>query len=869
MTRRSRTQRTAWFALSLALVFFAGACGTSDSNGNGGGNGTAPPLGRQVVNGTVDGPPAVTQVSNSLGQAPVSAGAYTVESFGTGRQLAFATDTAGIPVLFGFIDSTHGELNARTTAEVLVYFASGGFLASSEHQELLLELLADMPEIDDFAAALAAALEADPALFGGAGDPAVLADLAARLRDLVESLAAAVDEPIARAYTEIVRRGVVVNPAEPKSGIRIDLVSGINAVTMTNTYRRLAHCYIDRVSTFDAQGNETPAAQKVTDFEVPAIQGLGTTIGTFIDILWGRFAYTERSTDPVELEPVDGAAKTRFRLAVVGPGAGLGDFGELTDAERAKQDEVVKTFVVRDLLLPLILNVLIPNSSLDDYLRFTGGGDLVQDLVGILTTSVPGIWEKSAAGDISGAVFDAYNAIMNSNTLRRSIGEALIPLIEDLADSDTAQRAVGNATSFLRALALVDTLLAVFDASIVGGALLASNAADIWTLDVTAPRINLNPTSAAVGFGHRQDFVVTVPEAGGADVNLVYHWSNTAGFGALTDGIGGHVDDFDSSRDTVTFTANDDDRAGTDTITVEVFELSGPGQSERRSLGKQTATVEVLERQSKFVFTFGGVIGGRIATINEDGSDFQTLASGGDNFGPRWSPDGSKIVWTKRTAEGAFIWMMNADGTGQERIDEAMGFAPSFTPDGRKLGFQRDGEVAVIDLASRQVMQLTPDDDDFFMGAPSFSPDGNTIATQRAGNIPDGDGQRFQYALVTFGAGGVTPGLAMTELIESGANSQARFGPTGQLAAALNDDRDAGLIAGIYLLNGSPAPVHTNDDFGRIPPPGFSFSPDGKQMVVSPTGEDGLLVIDLDSGDERVVAVAGTALHVDWQPRGG
>lgn len=579
-------------------------------DGSDGGDGGPPPVTRATVQGTVEAPAGVTLAStiNSLGEDPIRDGAFACEVVQGGRQLTFATTAAGHPALAGWLDAEHAILSPRTTAEVLVYWASGGFAATSAHQERALDLLAEMPELDPLAASLEAALEADPEGFA-----TVREELADQLADLVTDLAASADGA-GREFRETVSRGILVNPAESRSGVTLNTVAGINALTLTNRYRRLGHCFIDRKSTFDSEGRETPSPKAITNFEVPAVQGLGNTVGTFVDCLWGRFAYQEKSTEPYELEAVAGAAKTRYRVCLVGPGAGTGQLAELSAAELSQQQFTTQTFVVRDLFLPLVLNVFVPYSSLDDYLMFIGGGDVVGDFIGIVGTNVPGIWEKAYAGDVKGALFDAYHTIASSSTFRNALCQKLLDLVTNLTDLETAEKCFGNAQKLLGAMKVVDAFLAVFDAAAVGAGVAQSNLADVWTVDVTPPEVKLTPAASEIGFEDTVALTCTVPEASGAGVTLVYRWSCAAQFGHLADGLPGHSDNFDSSRNQVTYTAGETDE-GTDTITVEAFQLSGPAQHERKSLGTATATVEVGEAGE---LVLGGATAGAGFSIDDN-----------------------------------------------------------------------------------------------------------------------------------------------------------------------------------------------------------------------------------------------------------
>ncbi len=64
---------------------------------------------------------------------------------------------------------------------------------------------------------------------------------------------------------------------------------------------------------------------------------------------------------------------------------------------------------------------------------------------------------------------------------------------------------------------------------------------------------------------------------------------------------------------------------------------------------------------------------------------------------PAWSPDGQKIAFASVRDGNQEIYVMNADGSGQQRLtrNTAGDYAPAWSPDGRKIAFvsQRDGHV--------------------------------------------------------------------------------------------------------------------------------------------------------------------------------
>lgn len=200
--------------------------------------------------------------------------------------------------------------------------------------------------------------------------------------------------------------------------------------------------------------------------------------------------------------------------------------------------------------------------------------------------------------------------------------------------------------------------------------------------------------------------------------------------------------------------------------------------------------------------------GGRIAFQSHRGGglDVWTMKSDGSSpvrltdhpepdYLPAWSPDGRKIVFTSWRREGGdlarapHLYIMNADGTGQHRLVHRSletSSGATWSPDGRRIVYsRRSGEKGaalwMADRDGRNERRIT-EGGETYHGSPVFSPDGTRIAfyadngTTSAIEVmrANGTGRRIVFA--------------------AGKNWYPRWSPDGRWltysAAAAEDDPD-------------------------------------------------------------------------------
>jgi TolB protein len=133
-----------------------------------------------------------------------------------------------------------------------------------------------------------------------------------------------------------------------------------------------------------------------------------------------------------------------------------------------------------------------------------------------------------------------------------------------------------------------------------------------------------------------------------------------------------------------------------------------------------------------------------IYVADADGSRPRQLTEGEHhNWSPRWSPDGTKIVFESTRDDDRQIYVMDADGENQINLsnDKKMSHAPSWSPDGTHIAYMSGSEnktcsiyIMKCDGTEKQNVShsLTRDSE------PTWSPDSKWIAFTRTASKPPG-----------------------------------------------------------------------------------------------------------------------------------
>lgn len=113
-----------------------------------------------------------------------------------------------------------------------------------------------------------------------------------------------------------------------------------------------------------------------------------------------------------------------------------------------------------------------------------------------------------------------------------------------------------------------------------------------------------------------------------------------------------------------------------------------------------------------------------VYVLNADGSSPTDL---GDGTLPSWLPDGKRITYSRRNPSGR-IWIMNADGSDKQMIDEN-GWSSDWSPkkDKDEIAFTSGNNICVLDLKTKQRRMILKKEYNGIYWGIVWSPDGQWI----------------------------------------------------------------------------------------------------------------------------------------------
>ena len=577
------------------------------------------------VTGTVTLPvgaaltPEKLQVISTVAKTiPTSAGQFTLDVYDNGPQFAIALSPSGAPALIGWLDATHGQLSAHSTALVMAYYALGGpLIPYDSDRTTLLAAIEQSAGLSALEGVVGSELAANIDAFAQPNSTltAAVTAYAASINGATQATSATVRMLTARPA------GISVTP-DQQSGLNVQQDPPF-AAHVLNSYRRRTYAFVERVS----HGNlvnqtvvDTPDPAPVTDFEVPPVVGVNSGVtGAVSDIFNAYFGNQPTAyatiTAPTDLPGtfsiplVSGSDKTTYQVTIVGPGGSSDNTGvsSLTSAQYTQMVRISVAGFVADALVPFLANYAfgsdlqtggtgrVASSTLQQF-KVNIIQNLEVDILGYLN-STPGLQDKILAGNYKDVMVDMLTTTAGSNTLREFLTSSVEAASAYYASKGWASGTfTAAANSFNVIINAAGGLLQVFDSGIYGAQLANASKVSRWTIAVNKPKVALNPGTTTIDVGGDVSFKVDVP---GVDdtTSYSYSWSSTGKVGDLSEVGGGNrrhqtMPPYCSSSNQAIFVYLSGSTPGaTDAVAVDVYNGGNCAQGKGQLLGTGTASV--------------------------------------------------------------------------------------------------------------------------------------------------------------------------------------------------------------------------------------------------------------------------------------
>ena len=239
---------------------------------------------------------------------------------------------------------------------------------------------------------------------------------------------------------------------------------------------------------------------------------------------------------------------------------------------------------------------------------------------------------------------------------------------------------------------------------------------------------------------------------------------------------------------------------------------------------------------------------GDLFTIPSTGGDATQLTSGmAFDAQPRFSPDGSRIVYTSDADGGQNVWVMASDGSDPVQISKGASNraeSPEWMPDGDYVvaamgAFRLSGlpKLKLFHVDGGSGVQLISEPDNLKTLGPAVSPDGRYIWYSRRTGDWQYNAQLPQYQLEAYD---VETGERYPRSSRYGSALRPTLSPDGRwLVFGTRHDEHTGLVLR-DLETGEERwlayPVQHDDQESRATLdvlPGMSFTPDSRHLVAS------------------------------------
>jgi len=288
--------------------------------------------------------------------------------------------------------------------------------------------------------------------------------------------------------------------------------------------------------------------------------------------------------------------------------------------------------------------------------------------------------------------------------------------------------------------------------------------------------------------------------------------------------------------------------------------LSAPSAAYEEGVGHSVTSPCFSPDGSKIVFASDhasedGIYTIDIYRINVDGTGLTRLTDGLARYSnPVWSPDGSWIAYDKRDSEGAYVMLMDPNGSNQRALtgDKYGNFEPAWLPDSSGLvvatNRNRNCDLILVTVTGEEVRYIaaSPRSE----SAASCSPDGIWVAYEVIDESAGKDADKIQINIWKRRLADITiPAAQLTSGQPGQWDEHPRYSPDGSKILFESDRADRSTPE-IWTMNadGSNAAQVPIDPSGAFWASDPTWSPDGSRIAFvrsSTEGSSDVIISDI------------------------
>jgi Tol biopolymer transport system component len=193
-----------------------------------------------------------------------------------------------------------------------------------------------------------------------------------------------------------------------------------------------------------------------------------------------------------------------------------------------------------------------------------------------------------------------------------------------------------------------------------------------------------------------------------------------------------------------------------------------------------------------------------------------------NEFGPAWSPDGSRILFGRVDADGSHLYTMAADGANIVQLTSgpANDGEATWSADGTRILFERDGNISDMNADGTAIRQLTTGQ---FNDRPLWSPDGSQISFRTSVGA---NGYEDIFVMSADGSHVIDVSHSSKYL-----DDEEVWSPDGKKLAFVAQD-GSGTFSDIFVVDQDGTGAKDVSKFHTSVSSGPAWSPDGRSLAI-------------------------------------